>query len=246
MFTKAMQKTSRLASVFSAAIKKYLREIVYGGVDGSITTFAVVAGAAGANMESSIIIILGMANLLADGFSMSVGSYLSASSEKDNYLKTQKAAYSKIRTTPATEVEKIREIYQAKGFTGTSLDEIVHTITADTTRWVDTLLKEDLRIMPEKKSPLAMGLATYLSFLCLGFIPLFIYIIDFVYPIHQNLFLIAILLTLLAFIAIGWLKSYVTQTSRVKGIAGTVLLGISAALVAFLAGVFLERLVSGS
>ena len=59
----------------------YLKEFVYGGIDGSVTTFAVVAGATGAELNSSIIIVLGFANLIADGFSMSVGNYLSVKSE---------------------------------------------------------------------------------------------------------------------------------------------------------------------
>jgi len=63
--------------------RKYLSEFVYGGTDGAITTFAVVAGALGASLSSSIVIILGFANLLADGFSMAVASYLSAKSEKE-------------------------------------------------------------------------------------------------------------------------------------------------------------------
>lgn len=66
--------------------EKYLAEFVYGGIDGSVTTFAVVAGAVGAGLETDIIIILGFANLIADGFAMSVGAYLSAKSQPGNNL----------------------------------------------------------------------------------------------------------------------------------------------------------------
>jgi len=66
--------------------KKYLGEFIYGGMDGSITTFAVVAGSVGAKLDSSIIIILGLANLLADGFAMSIGAYLSTKAQKDSNL----------------------------------------------------------------------------------------------------------------------------------------------------------------
>ena len=61
--------------------RKYLPEFVYGGIDGSVTTFAVVAGAVGASLSSAIILILGFANLFADGFSMAVSNYLSTKSE---------------------------------------------------------------------------------------------------------------------------------------------------------------------
>ena len=64
-------------------MKKYLPEFVYGGIDGSITTFAVVSGVVGASLNSSIILILGFANLFADGFSMAVSKYLSEKSEDD-------------------------------------------------------------------------------------------------------------------------------------------------------------------
>lgn len=64
-------------------LEKYLAQFVYGGIDGSVTTFAVVAGAAGAQLSSQVIIILGIANLVADGFSMGASAYLSDKSEKD-------------------------------------------------------------------------------------------------------------------------------------------------------------------
>ncbi|MEQ9022461.1 MAG: VIT1/CCC1 transporter family protein, partial [Pseudomonadales bacterium] len=81
-------------------IQAYLGEFVYGGIDGSVTTFAVVAGSAGANLESSIVIILGFANLIADGFAMSVGSYLSTKSEKENYEKHKAIEYWEVDNLP--------------------------------------------------------------------------------------------------------------------------------------------------
>lgn len=69
----------------------YLGEFVYGGMDGCVTTFAVVAGSVGANLDSRVIIILGFANLIADGFAMSVGAYLSHKTQRDNLKKRRKA-----------------------------------------------------------------------------------------------------------------------------------------------------------
>ncbi len=63
-------------------LEDYLSEFVYGGIDGAVTTFAVVAGATGARFEAKILLVLGFANLIADGFSMGVGSYLSTKSEQ--------------------------------------------------------------------------------------------------------------------------------------------------------------------
>lgn len=66
-----------------AKFEAYLGEFVYGAIDGTVTTFAVVAAAAGAGLHSAVIIILGIANLIGDGFSMGASSYLSAKSERD-------------------------------------------------------------------------------------------------------------------------------------------------------------------
>ena len=78
---------------FLAHYQEYLGEVVYGGIDGSITTFAVVASATGAGLSTSIVLILGFANLLADGFSMSIGAYLAAKADADNYQKHKKIEY---------------------------------------------------------------------------------------------------------------------------------------------------------
>jgi len=70
--------------------EKYLAQFVFGAIDGSVTTFAVIAGAAGARLASVVVIILGIANLIADGFSMGASAYLSAKSERDLDKKDQK------------------------------------------------------------------------------------------------------------------------------------------------------------
>lgn len=68
-------------------LEDYLSEFVYGGIDGAVTTFAVVAGATGARFDAKVVLVLGFANLIADGFSMSVGSYLSTKSEQELMIK---------------------------------------------------------------------------------------------------------------------------------------------------------------
>ncbi len=63
--------------------KNYLKEFVYGALDGTVTTFAIIAGSAGANLDSKIVLILGISNVLADGFSMASSNYLSEKSERE-------------------------------------------------------------------------------------------------------------------------------------------------------------------
>jgi vacuolar iron transporter family protein len=111
--------------------EKYLPEGVYGSIDGIVTTFAVVAGAAGANLGVDVVIILGLANLFADGLSMSIGSYLSKKSEKDNYEKHRRIEEWEIENLPDVERKEIEDIYRAKGFDGAELEMVVNRITSN-------------------------------------------------------------------------------------------------------------------
>jgi VIT1/CCC1 family predicted Fe2+/Mn2+ transporter len=203
-----------------------------------------VAGSAGAGLDSSVVIILGFANLIADGFSMSVGSYLSNKSELQNYEKHKKIEYWEVEHMPEREKGEIREIYAAKGFEGTLLDQVVEVITADKDRWVDVMMKEELEMIPSAKSPIAMGAVTFVSFLLVGLIPLLAYIYDYFSATALNRqFLISSVLTGFAFVGIGLLKSFVTQTRRWKGILETLFLGASAAVLAYLVGNILEQII---
>lgn len=223
--------------------QEYLGEFVYGGIDGCVTTFAVVAGAVGAGLDSAVIIILGFANLLADGFSMSVGAYLSTKSEQDNYQKHKAVEYWEVENIPEMEVEEIREIYQAKGFEGELLEQVVEVITADKDRWVDVMMKEELGMMKETRSPIWIGTMTYISFILVGLIPLLLYVYDYFVPFSGDLFFWTCLLTSLGFISVGILKSYLTQTNVWKSTAETLILGAIAAGVAYFVGDLLEQLV---
>lgn len=229
---------------FLSRFQEYLGEFVYGGIDGSVTTFAVVAGSAGAGLDSAIVIILGFANLIADGFSMSVGSYLSTKSEIQNYEKHKRIEYWEVDNIPEKERQEIREIFEAKGFEGDLLEQVVDKICADRDRWVDVMMKDELGMAQETKSPLAMAAVTFISFLILGFVPLIIYVVDFANPAGADLFLTSSVLTGICFIGIGYLKSLVTHTSKFKSILETVLLGGAAALLSYYVGDFIERIIS--
>jgi VIT1/CCC1 family predicted Fe2+/Mn2+ transporter len=231
---------------FLGNLQNYLREFVYGGIDGAVTTFAVVAGAVGANLDASIIIILGFANLLADGFSMSVGAYLSAKSENENYQKHRSIEYWEVDNIPDKEREEIVDIYKAKGFEGDLLQKVVDVIVSDRDRWVDEMMKDELNMIEESKSPFKIGLATLISFILIGFIPLMVYVYDFLNETVFDLFFWTSVFTGIAFIVIGWLKSYVNQTNVYKSVLETLALGFVAALVAYFVGDFLETIIMNS
>lgn len=223
--------------------KEFLPEFVYGGIDGSITTFAVVAGATGANLDIPVVIILGFANLIADGFSMSVGNFFSTKASLDNYEKNKAIEYWEVENKRETEIEEIRDIYRKKGFDGDLLEQVVAVITSDKEVWVETMMKEELEMTKDRKSPYQTAGMTFFSFLLIGFIPLAAYVYALIFKTSQeDLFLYACLLTGLALGIIGILKSIITQKKVVRGIAETLFLGGIAAILAYYAGAVLENL----
>tara|TARA_B100000780_G_C21101357_1_gene444450 strand:+ start:754 stop:1482 length:729 start_codon:yes stop_codon:yes gene_type:complete len=220
----------------------YLGEFVYGAIDGSITTFAVVAGATGANMDTSVVIILGFANLIADGFSMSVGNFLSNKAEIDNYQKHMETEIWEVENIPEKERDEIREIYEAKGFQGELLDQVVDQICSNKKVWVDTMMTEELNMIKTDKSPLSMAVMTFISFFIVGFIPILAYVLVYFGIEINHLFTVSSILTLIAFVLIGLLKSKVTETTTIKSISETVALGVIAAFLAYIAGNLLEKI----
>ena len=127
--------------------------LVYGGVDGAVTTFAIVSGVAGAELEATIVLILGAANLLADGFSMAVGSFLGARTEADHRRRIRAIEEDHIDRVPEGEREEVRQIYRAKGFDGALLEQVVQRVTADRDLWIETMLVEEHGLPPVARSP---------------------------------------------------------------------------------------------
>ena len=222
--------------------KEYISEFVYGGIDGAITTFAVVAGAAGAGAGIEWVIIFGVANLIADGFSMSVGNYFSTKSERDRFEKHKAVEYWEVDNLREREVEEIREIYAAKGFKGELLEQVVEVITSDKDVWVDTMMKEELEMTKDSRLPIYTATATFISFILVGLIPLLSYIVALISDVSQDrLFLISCIATGLALVFIGYMKSIVNERSKLRGIVETLVLGGLAALLAYLAGDWLAK-----
>ena len=221
----------------------YLPEIVYGSMDGIVTTFAVVAGSAGADFAVNIVLILGMSNLIADGLSMSIGSYLSKKSELDNYNKHLRIEEWEIENMPDVERREVTDIYKSKGFSGAELEMVVNRITSDKKVWIDTMMKDELGLTLEKKSPFKSGLSTLLSFIAAGGLPLIVYV--FAYSGHLGLepFILSSVVTLLAFLLIGYIKTYVTKIGLLRSLTETLLLGASAATAAFFLGDYLEKII---
>ncbi|UJH90599.1 VIT1/CCC1 transporter family protein [Antarcticibacterium sp. 1MA-6-2] len=224
--------------------KEYIGEFVYGGIDGAITTFAVVVSAEGASLGISVVIILGLANLIADGFSMSVGNFISTKTEKDNFDKHRRVEYWEIENLREKEVQEVREIYSAKGFSGELLEQVVEVITANKEVWVDTMMKEELEMVRGEKTPYKTAGVTFVSFILVGAVPLLSYVFmsNDISTLDSQLFLYSCILTAIALSIVGALKSLVTEKNVLIGILETLLLGGIAALLAYYVGDVLEKM----
>eukprot|EP01114_Cavostelium_apophysatum_P017303 TRINITY_DN5111_c0_g1_i1.p1 TRINITY_DN5111_c0_g1~~TRINITY_DN5111_c0_g1_i1.p1 ORF type:complete len:308 (-),score=27.08 TRINITY_DN5111_c0_g1_i1:30-953(-) len=119
-----------------------IKDVVYGGLDGLITTHAIVSGVSGGSLSSSVVLVLGISNLLADGFSMAVGNYMGTKAEIEMERKERKVIEESIETQSDQRKEDIRTIYRKKGFKDADLERIVEVITSDRKVWLDTLIAE--------------------------------------------------------------------------------------------------------
>jgi vacuolar iron transporter family protein len=232
------------STTWMARFERYLPEMVYGSIDGIVTTFAVVAGSAGAQLSISVVLILGLANLIADGLSMSIGSYLSKKSEQDNYNKHLKIEAWEIDNMPAVERKEIEDIFRGKGFEGNELEIVVNRITADKKVWLDTMMKDELGLSLENKSPFKAGLSTLLSFIVAGAVPLIVYVLAYSGSMSLDPFVLSSIVTALTFILIGYIKTYVTQAGLLKSIVETLLLGAAAASAAYFLGDYLREIIT--
>lgn len=180
----------------------YLRDWIYGGIDGAVTTFAVVSGVVGASLSPAIVVILGLANLIADGFSMAAGNYSGTKAEEALRHHLASVEHRHIEADPRGEREEIRQIFARKGFTGALLERIVEVITGERGRWIKTMLSEEYGLPMEDRSPLKAAWATFSAFLSCGAAPLLPYLLGL-----ESAFAWSIGLTATVFFTIGSVQS---------------------------------------
>lgn len=218
--------------------KNYLGDSILGAIDGTVTTFAIVSGVAGAGLKSEIAIILGLANLLGDGFSMAASNFLKAKSDKEVVDLVRKAEEHHIENIPEGEREEIRQVFEKKGFEGKVLDEIVDVITQNKEQWVNTMITEEHGLSLEVSNPYKAGLVTFISFCIVGFIPLMPFLVV------KNPFIISSIITAGCFFAVGFLKGIILDTGKFKSGIETLFIGIGAAFLAYIIGVLTKGIAS--
>ena len=218
-------------------VPSYLRDWVYGGIDGTVTTFAIVAGVVGADLGARVILILGLANLLADGFSMAAGNYSGTKTEIDDYRRLEAIERHHIELVPEGEREEVRQLLAHRGLSGETLEQATESITSDIDRWVEVMMRDEHGLARGLRSPVTAALCTFAAFLLCGAVPL----VPFAFGL-EDAFAISIAATGVVFCAIGALKSLWSLTPAWRSALETLAIGGIAAAVAYGVGVFLKGL----
>ncbi|WP_050931093.1 VIT1/CCC1 transporter family protein [Aestuariivita boseongensis] len=206
-----------------------LRDMIYGGIDGSVTTFAIVAGVAGAGLSPFIIVALGLANVLADGFSMAAGNYSATKSELDNARRLRKVEAAHIDRFPDGEREEVREILRQKGLEGTVLEDATNAITARRETWIDLMMEGEYGLSNVDPHPLRAAWATFAAFMVAGLVPL----LPFIFGMGEGAFTISAVMTMVVFFAIGAAKSIWSLAPWWYSALETLVIGGAAAGMAF-------------
>ncbi len=208
-----------------------LRDVVYGGIDGSVTTFAIVAGVGGAGLSSFVIVALGLANVLADGFSMAAGNYSGTKAELDNIKRIRAIEERHIALYPQGERDEVRAILAQKGLSGPVLEDATAAITSNHESWIDLMIEGEYGLGSVDPHPMKAALATFFAFLVAGMIPLLPFLVSL-----DNAFAVSAWMTMGVFFAIGALKSRWSLALWWRSGLETLLIGGVAALIAYLVG----------
>lgn len=225
-------------------VTTYLKEVVYGGVDGIITTFAIVAGFTGASLSNeattqlsfAIVLLFGFANLLADAFSMGLSNFLAVRSDQSVYCKIRAKEKHEVRNNPDMELEETAMILTEKGFSEEDARTLAVIYQKNEPYWLDFMMNHELEIPdPTDDNPIYTSLVTFFSFILFGFIPLIPFIV-FASGDTQSVFHLSSAGAFIALALLGVLKWRVTGAHPVRSIFEIVLIGGTAAIVAFVVG----------
>jgi VIT1/CCC1 family predicted Fe2+/Mn2+ transporter len=216
----------------------YLRDWVYGGIDGAVTTFAIVSGVAGAQLSVAVVLVLGLANLLADGFSMAASNYLGTRTEHEELKHLEGVEQQHIERVPEGEREEVRQIFRQKGLEGEALNHVVEVITADRERWIRTMLSEEYGLPLAVRSPWLAALCTFSAFVLCGLPSL----LPFFFSM-PHAFWLATALTGSVFFAIGSVKSRWSPAAWWRSGLATLAVGMVAAALAYGVGSWLRSII---
>lgn len=219
----------------------YLRELVYGGSDGIVTTFAVVAGFTGAqHMTGSnalpfiTVILFGLANLFADAFSMGLGNLLSSRSQQKVYAQQEKIEKKHLAKHTEFEMEETQYLLTQQGFTPEHAQTLAKIFSTNPTFWLEFMMQHELN-MPANNhvSEWITSIVTFFAFVGFGLIPLLPYLLN---PEASGLFVSSVISTIGALLLLSIIRWRITKEALWRSVLDVFLITGVSATVAFMVG----------
>ncbi len=201
-----------------------LRAAVFGVNDGLVSNASLILGVAGASANNSIILLSGVAGLLAGAFSMAAGEYVSVRSQREMFEHQIGLERDELAQYPEEEAEELALIYAARGLPRADAQKLARTLIAEPAKALDTLAREELGLNPEDLgSPWGVAAFSFLSFGAGALVPL----LPFIVLAGNRALLVSIAFTALALFGVGAVISLFTGRSALRD--GLRMLGIGAA-----------------
>lgn len=217
---------------------KYIRSLIFGFNDGTVSNLALVAGLSGAMLGNKVVILGGLADMIAGAISMGLGNYIATKSQVEFYRHEYQREKEEIKTLPKLEIKEIEEIYRKKGFKGKELAMVVKRITSDKKRWVNVMMEEEMGMTRRSiENPVAVGLMTFGAFLLAAAIPVLPF---FVLPVKEALILASVTCMSLLF-AVGVAKTHYTGRDWLRSGMEMVIIGAIATLASYYLGDFFNN-----
>lgn len=224
----------------ATGLGNYIKDIVYGANDGIVTTFAIVAGSVGAKFDLKVIVILGVANLIADGFSMASSNFLGTRSQNALFRNEQKREEYEIEHKAEIEKGEIKEIFETKGFGADDTDKLVDIVSRNKPFWVDFMMHYELGLTPpEEDSEWKAGALTFFSFVFAGALPLLPFLL---LGAGTNTFIYSIISTATSLFIVGAARQYITKEHWLVGGMEMLFVGGVAAVAAYMLGYFVSTI----
>jgi predicted membrane protein (TIGR00267 family) len=210
-----------------------LSDVILGGQDGLVSILGLILGLSAATRSTRIVIAGGLATIIAETLSMAAVAYTSKMADRDHYAAERAREVQEVKDMPEVEKQEIVEIYKEKGFSGKLLNDIVNHITSNHELWINTMMKEELDLLPViKRDVYIYSLTVGLSTLAGALLPLIPY---FVMPVHYAL-ISSLILSVVILATVGVYKAITTLGNPLKSALQMVIIGMGAAVAGYLIG----------
>ena len=198
---------------------EYLRATVFGGMDGAITIFALIAAAAGAGSDYATVMIIGIAIQLADALAMGFGEYVSTNAERQHAIAERERELWEVENCFDGEVLEMIEVYMGRGLSEEDATRIVQIMSKNPITFVEFMMVDELGIIldvSDQQRPMKLGLVTFASFLLFSFVPMCVFsVAGRNHPIEAT-FLACAVATALVLAVLGAVKGYLMDAGTLR------------------------------